>query len=817
MQTTEQLSIQSTDKATNQNAAVTDASASPARAKLGILFVHGIGEQKEGETLTAFGEPVIAWIRKWIEGHGKGKLDKVEVCKAILLPTKRYSTDPANCTVDIRITHRDTETDPINRVKQQWLFAESWWGEQVQAPSVFSFIGWLFSRGPFVVFIHFAERARQFTHPKSTQLNHRWWHSFIDPFAKPPLSILRYVVWVYVAIAFLFFTLFLQLFLLITGTLALIPIPAVRKYVLAVLRAGTQIVGDSYGFVANDTQRGAILTRLSENVAWLKARSEKVVIVAHSQGAGVVYEAMRGKHIEPPTLLVTFGAGIAKLSQLRRAELSHSYKVTATGFIVPSLVAALLLWVYFKFGGDASIQGKAWLQYLASCIGIGCTMAAWFAWSETRTSPSEASTFQLNEDQLWFDLYASADPVPQGCLNDQLKGWKIDSERIINQRSILSDHNAYWENKTAFVSSLVAALDRAAGKPLNIPTLKNDPDYQKSVLHHDRTIRLQSIAWWSLLLSMLGLAWKGFDQIDKWGKQILWASEESPLEGVTSYLLLPAKFIEWLTVMLTGKVPDIYPKLGHAALVLALLLLMAYLCWIVIAKLLSAWSNAMLDDFLGSQHEKIWGKFGAWIIWPFIYLLAVIPTVLTVGLLLDLNVVFNLLQALAWLTTVIFTVLILLGLWQAIPKEIVKIKASFGKLTTGFNDATTPGTNWGTLIVTPCVLAGIAGLVIDKQGVKQASTIAIGLGYSIVSILLLVRLYRLCLQRELKQWVASLVTSVPLVIVAMIYLGTTLIANERLAMSKSILSFAGLTAIACAIIYFLVTRFTNERMSQLDS
>src|SRR4051812_19213008 len=39
--------------------------------KLGVLFVHGIGEQKEGETLTAFAEPILWWMREAIRGHGQ--------------------------------------------------------------------------------------------------------------------------------------------------------------------------------------------------------------------------------------------------------------------------------------------------------------------------------------------------------------------------------------------------------------------------------------------------------------------------------------------------------------------------------------------------------------------------------------------------------------------------------------------------------------------------------------------------------------------------------------------------------------------------
>src|SRR5258708_35242087 len=35
--------------------------------EIGILFVHGIGEQKPGETLVQFGEPMCRWIRRWVD------------------------------------------------------------------------------------------------------------------------------------------------------------------------------------------------------------------------------------------------------------------------------------------------------------------------------------------------------------------------------------------------------------------------------------------------------------------------------------------------------------------------------------------------------------------------------------------------------------------------------------------------------------------------------------------------------------------------------------------------------------------------------
>jgi hypothetical protein len=35
------------------------------RYDLGVLFVHGIGQQARGQTLTAWADPVIRWLRAW--------------------------------------------------------------------------------------------------------------------------------------------------------------------------------------------------------------------------------------------------------------------------------------------------------------------------------------------------------------------------------------------------------------------------------------------------------------------------------------------------------------------------------------------------------------------------------------------------------------------------------------------------------------------------------------------------------------------------------------------------------------------------------
>lgn len=281
--------------------------------RLGILFVHGIGEQREGDTLVAFGEPLIEWIREWIAGHGRLHFrepmqqkfrdllarsgvpsDGVEVVDAELFPSRRQSTDPPHLIAEVRIKNAQRDE---RQQRQRWLLAECWWGEQVQTPPVFALLGWLFSRGPWVALAHFAERAWRFVNPKrandDTSLKSRVLR-LIDK------TRWRHIIWPVNALLFLLASLMLQLLLVVAAVFALIPIPVVRRYVSMVLQVATSILGDSYGLVAIDAQRSAILTRFRDTVEWLRPKCAKTVIVAHSQGAAVVHEAIGDGLIEPP-------------------------------------------------------------------------------------------------------------------------------------------------------------------------------------------------------------------------------------------------------------------------------------------------------------------------------------------------------------------------------------------------------------------------------------------------------------------------------------------------------------------------------------
>jgi hypothetical protein len=43
-------------------------SAAKKKHALGVLFIHGIGEQQRGDTLLRCAEPLADWLQKWSEG-----------------------------------------------------------------------------------------------------------------------------------------------------------------------------------------------------------------------------------------------------------------------------------------------------------------------------------------------------------------------------------------------------------------------------------------------------------------------------------------------------------------------------------------------------------------------------------------------------------------------------------------------------------------------------------------------------------------------------------------------------------------------------
>src|SRR5262249_36436100 len=135
--------------------------------------------------------------------------------------------------------------------------------------------------------------------------------------------------------------------------LGLLPIPQLRSWIVAAQSALTATIGDSLAFVESPLRAGLIRTRTRESLVDLKAVCERTIVVAHSQGAAVLLDALgamgllgaRGNvtgntaDCPVPDTLITFGAGTNKLASLkvRRADLPEDAR-TGSAQAIPALL-----------------------------------------------------------------------------------------------------------------------------------------------------------------------------------------------------------------------------------------------------------------------------------------------------------------------------------------------------------------------------------------------------------------------------------------------------------------------------------------------
>jgi hypothetical protein len=347
--------------------------------------------------------------------------------------------------------------------------------------------------------------------------------------------------------------------------LGLLPIPQLRTLILAAQRTLAATVGDSLAFVESPVRAALIRTRVLNGIERLNQRCERTIIIAHSQGAAVVLDALGGipelahEDGQPaprdapvpgvvPDTLVTFGAGTKQLASLKvlskgvpsRIESNPTFQAigalviaaflsvwlyadmialhTNPGQILRSMGLLLLtfavVWLYFWwFHRLVPLLNKRWpavqkYENIAISILIALPMAAiwhlFYLFEEDLPSERVSLLFFvsvivalsisriLSKDmettvttvrkprglRRWVDLYASADPVPNGPTRCGKTDVPDQSIPISNLGSILADHTAYWDNLDGFVLRIVTECAETAESPwlAELPTVTDSAD-----------------------------------------------------------------------------------------------------------------------------------------------------------------------------------------------------------------------------------------------------------------------------------------------------------------------------------------------------
>ena len=469
---------------------MTDGAAVPEteRAEIGVLLVHGIGDQDEADALLSLGEPLIDWLREWLSGGGHGGLShgKVQVDAARLRAVRTEAVSPAFARVEVVMPHADA----LGSDTERWLFAEAWWGNSVQVPNVARLLTWMFTRLPLIVIWHFfgGQREQAGAAAPKRRFGDVPVPGFVALVAKALLTPILIVL--------------MQLVVAVALLLWLLPFGAWRQALLDVVRVLTLTLGDSYVLLEQDVQRAALVSRVRRHLQWLQARVHKVVVVAHSQGGAIAHDALAQS--EPVALFITVGSGLEKLEFLRLVR-DRRAGLRAAAFAAPCLVAGVVPllagWL------DWVPTGTLWGLAPALMLVLACALA----WRlvqvmnvyrvELAELLAKSPVARGDKAATWLDAYATMDLVPMGRASQLPRDGVVTSVELRNECSLVSDHVSYFEQRCGFAAWCWGAMAGVSSLPLI--KLSQRGALQSIGLWHARRAFALSFGGWLAPLSIL--------------------------------------------------------------------------------------------------------------------------------------------------------------------------------------------------------------------------------------------------------------------------------------------------------------------------
>lgn len=535
----------------------------PPQHALGVLLVHGIGEQKQGETLNEFGAPIIKWLDQWLTPDQrnerlKGPLARHVVTKDVtgsasftrgmLRPPDLPLDTPAHATATIR---KEVEGTPP--VDQSWLFAESWWSPQTLPPRVSPFLLWLITRGPWILLMHLSQRFgvdyAAMTQAATSQSG-----------SSPPNLGLQWRLAKFVAVTLLW--LVISLFLIglwcVVSLIALVPIGYVRQRVYDLLLAITGVIGDSYVLINDPIQRVAFGNTTRRGIAWLHEQGcGKVAVVAHSQGAAVARDVLFAAGAPPVDLFVTLGPGIAKLDALAERERRAPFSFLWSGAAAPLTFVAVVLLVRSLLAGHTGFA----LVGFPSMVGIVALAATFISWSGVadsleRLQPDALQVALMRNaqpDLRWQDFYASHDPVSNGSLSSTV-GARFDrivSERVMVLASALKDHTAYWTSRADFVPRVARALEACAGAGL-FATAAGVQRIDKARRLHSHAVQLLRVLRWAGIVALV-LPLRRFGAVQAVAADLRATIDALPVESLVRAVSGLQAGIGWMASLVAGE------------------------------------------------------------------------------------------------------------------------------------------------------------------------------------------------------------------------------------------------------------------------
>jgi hypothetical protein len=445
---------------------------------LGILLVHGIGEQQRGDTLTEAGDLILAWLGRFAEAIGSAGAVDLNLMNVV---ARQASGDPiAGAHAMVRI-----ETPTEGGTAANWIIGESFWADVFRPATYNELAGWGIFIGPWA----FAAQVRGIVQRMEIGSQVPWLLRLV----------LVPIVWVLAAAMFLagaFVGLTVTLVALALVVLAFTNIPFLAGFARSAQRGLANGVGDAYVLTRSPIRFGAMSSQVRSDLRDMCKESKAVAVIAHSQGTAVAWHAIKHELTDDPAddsdvakhlrLFLTYGQAVRKLAFMRRLA---ENPIPRQG-LVASLGAGFALTAVAAY----VTTGPSWLLLVTVALAVAAEALLVWQGSPVWTKSGvkiEADWLAVEKaapDLEWLDLWASADPVPGGPLD--LDPRRFPSYKIRNLASSVLDHVAYWKNTTEFLPILAARLFGLGG-PSQYATNLTDPLLVASALRrHARVLVL---------------------------------------------------------------------------------------------------------------------------------------------------------------------------------------------------------------------------------------------------------------------------------------------------------------------------------------
>ena len=482
------------------------------RCDVAVLAVHGIGTQSKESTLRDFVDSITGLLTSF--GGA------VQPPRSL---TFELADDPDNEFVRLRVPMLASEPG----TSQRWIIGEAWWAEAFDAPDRGETSRWLVDAGPFFAYYFAVRLWRRFAVD--------WWavaagfvaacaaawfagaaatgHALGGPGIAAGIGLLALVISMVREGKRLGPVIVTATFLVVYPIASVLTVAIVVLYLVGLLPGKwskgvrafqvtlSRSVGDSSALISSHRREAAMYEAIIAATGKLidaaddgPTKPTPLVIVAHSQGAALMYrlfrrDEFRRKLHHRRVTLMTYGAAIHPLELLQRRIDGDDKRGRVQG-VIGLAASALLLVVIERLAmnaanaaalvcGVASLALAAvsfWMVKSSTSTADGTRRDAD---PSTRSVPSieTAGSPSLDRTFRWIDFWAPWDPVPNGPLDLALRptsnapsrpgtptpDGRATSCRVSNEHQPWRDHVVYRMNDEDVVSRWLAEIAATGG------------------------------------------------------------------------------------------------------------------------------------------------------------------------------------------------------------------------------------------------------------------------------------------------------------------------------------------------------------------